>query len=170
MMTRAKNVSQQRTGYFLLTGDFYFYLPLLAYIPPVALERYDLLMGSMIVWGVFWACVAPTLDALLADSVAQGSRSQAYTYRYIAFHVILYAQRGLMLTSSYIHVYNAFRLFACRLNITNAAAAIGPSLSLILFYYLGDRWTLPECKVCLLAVVVGHANHTLTDSDAVRRL
>ena len=39
------------------------------------------LFAAMMLWGVYWAALMPTLDAILADCVSQGQRSRVYTWR-----------------------------------------------------------------------------------------
>lgn len=43
--------------------------------------KIELFVVSMILFGMFWSCVSPTTDALLADVVKDGSRSVVYTAR-----------------------------------------------------------------------------------------
>jgi hypothetical protein len=48
----------------------------------VSLSKYYILLSCMIIWGLFWSCVNPAMDALIADSVDKGSRSRVYIWRY----------------------------------------------------------------------------------------
>lgn len=36
---------------------------------------------AMTCWGIFWSFISPTIDALLADTISSGNRSQVYTIR-----------------------------------------------------------------------------------------
>ncbi len=72
---------------------------------------------SMIVWGVFFAAVMPTLDALLADSASKGQRSRIYSWR-----------NSLMLVGS----------------------SVGPVVTFCIFLYIGDVWTISECRTVIL--------------------
>lgn len=52
-------------------------------LPSVLYGHLVFIFLSMAVWGLFWASVNPTLDAVLADSARQGQRSRVYSWRYV---------------------------------------------------------------------------------------
>jgi MFS family permease len=52
-------------------------------IPSVIYGHLLFIFLSMAIWGLFWASVNPTLDAVLADSAGRGQRSRVYSWRYV---------------------------------------------------------------------------------------
>lgn len=103
------------TIYAVLQGDYYY------------------LCGSMIVWGIFWAMARPTVDALIADSIAQGNRSRVYNLKFI---LNLVARSGGPLFSMIMFLYmgDVWTVSKCQeVIVTGLVLFFGTSLLLFLF-------------------------------------
>lgn len=96
-----------------IVGIFAIFVTCLAIIK----GHYTSLFYAMMLWGIFWASVKPTIDSLIADSSDIGERS---------------------------------RLYSIQFSLSQSASSLGPIISLILFYYLGDKWTILDCKEVIL--------------------
>jgi hypothetical protein len=79
--------------------------------------HYTSLFYAMMLWGVFWSSVKPTVDSIIADSSGIGDRS---------------------------------RLYSIQFSLSQSASSLGPIISLILFFFLGDNWTIFDCKEVIL--------------------
>lgn len=69
----------------LNTAGFVSIVATICTIFSVMKQNYVFISGSMMLWGIFWAMTLPTIDALVADSVEQGERSQVYNDLFILY-------------------------------------------------------------------------------------
>jgi len=65
----------------LRAGTVLGYLALSLMIYSVTVDSYSAILCSQVLFGAYWACTTPTMDALLADWTDPGTRSKIYTVR-----------------------------------------------------------------------------------------
>ena len=115
-----------------------------------------LLMVGLVLWGVVNTTTYGPSQALYADSVPTGERSRFaawVTHRRPVFPLILFK---LIASVSLSHaVPCVFPLPGCRYyNYLFLAwllpSAIGPAISVLMFTYLGDNWTISDLRPIFL--------------------
>ena len=104
--------------------------------------EYYRLLHCMVVWGFFWGCTTPCIDALLADSIDAGKRSEAYTFRSSLLNVA--TSFGPLLASFLFYfVGDHWRLKEIQLVMTiGLVLFIVPCIILFSFHFIkksGDR-------------------------------
>ena len=65
----------------LRAGTVLGYLALSLMIYSITVDSYSAILCSQVLFGAYWACTTPTMDALLADWTDLGTRSKIYTAR-----------------------------------------------------------------------------------------